>query len=60
MHANDGGLLSIKDVLLRTQSRPGTVDDMVEALRAINEQEPYLETRLDRERKPEFAMRDAA
>jgi hypothetical protein len=60
MRAKDGRLLSIKEVLLRTQTRPGTVDDMVDSLRAASEQEPCSETRLDRETEPDFAMRGAA
>jgi len=60
MRAKAGRLLSIKELLLHTQSCPESVDDMLESLRAINKQVPCSEAQLDREREPDFAIRSAA
>lgn len=63
MRAKDGKLLSIKEVL--SQAQPAwseSPDDVIDALRAISENELHLEheTRLERETEPDFAMRSAA
>jgi hypothetical protein len=60
MRAKAGRLLSIKELLLHTQSCPESVNDVLESLRAVSKQEPCSETQLDREREPDFAVRSAA